>query len=315
MGTSEQVARALRAGSVNRAEALLAAAERRLVPLPERGVEIALLDWGGDGPLALLHHANGFCKGVWALVADGLRQRFRVVAMDARGHGDSSKPEGPRAYRWHHFAEDIVAVAERLVAERGDPRVAVGIGHSFGGTSMLGACVRRPRLFERIVLVDPVTPPPPDAVKTPERNRHVETLVAGARNRRASWPSRAQARAWWSERAFFRDWVSDALDLYVLDGLRDHIDGSVELKCPGEIEATIFGSDVDFDVFDLARAATTPALFQWAKRGNFPRALYEALAACMSEARVEDLDCGHLAPMERPDLVVDGVLRFVDAAP
>jgi pimeloyl-ACP methyl ester carboxylesterase len=207
-----------------------------------------------------------------------------------------------------------VAVAEALVAERADPRVAVGIGHSFGGTSMLGACVRRPRLFERVVLVDPVTPPPPAAVTTPERIRHLESLVSGARNRRASWPSRAQARDWWSQREFFQGWLPDALDLYVLDGLRDRADGSVELKCPGEIEATIFGASVDFDIFDLARAVTTPALFQWAKRGSFPRPLYEALAACMASARVEDVDCGHLVPMERPDLVVEGVLRFVDGA-
>jgi len=46
--------------------------ERRRLPLPGRGVEIALLDWGGDGPLVLMHHANGFCAGTFGLVAEAL---------------------------------------------------------------------------------------------------------------------------------------------------------------------------------------------------------------------------------------------------
>src|SRR5260221_8016211 len=82
------------------ARALLGRAERRTFHLPERGVTLAALDWGGRGPLALLHHANGFCKGVWALVADALRERGHVIAFDARGHGDSSRPEGADAYAW-----------------------------------------------------------------------------------------------------------------------------------------------------------------------------------------------------------------------
>ena len=57
------------------------------------GIEIALRDWGGDGPLALLHHANGFCAELWAQVAERLRGRFHLIALDARGHGASSKPD------------------------------------------------------------------------------------------------------------------------------------------------------------------------------------------------------------------------------
>ena len=68
------------------ARALLASAARRTIALPENGVEIALLDWGGEGPVALLHHANGFCKGVWGLVAEALRDRYRVIVrLDSGG--------------------------------------------------------------------------------------------------------------------------------------------------------------------------------------------------------------------------------------
>ena len=53
-----------------------------------------------------------------------------------------------------------------------------------------------------------------------------------------------------------------------------------------------------------------PTLFLWAREGNFPRSVYETLAASMPSAIVEDVDAGHLVPMERPDLVIAAVGRF-----
>ena len=147
--------------------------QRRHVELSS-GLEIALLDWGGEGPLALLHHANGFCAGCWAAVAEGLRPRYRVIAMDARGHGDSSKPRGGESYRWEHFGRDAGEVAAALAALSGAGRVALGLGHSFGGTALLTAAAERPALFERLVLVDPIVPPArpvPDGLRSGRRGK------------------------------------------------------------------------------------------------------------------------------------------------
>lgn len=298
------------------AASLLARAEQRKLVLPGRGVEIALLDWGGDGPLILLHHANGFCKGMWARVAEGLRADYRVVAMDARGHGDSSWPEGAPAdvFAWDEFALDLLAVAEALVAERGDAKLALGIGHSFGGTSMLGAASRRPELFERLLLVDPVTPPPPDR-ELPERMVHVQDLVERALKRRADWPSAEEARAWWAERDFFAAWQPEALDLYALDGLRSRDDGGVELKCSPVVEAAVFSQSRGPDVRELARRTKVPCLWLWARGGNFPLPFHQALVAMMPAARLEELDAGHLVPMEHPELIVEAARRFAGEEP
>lgn len=294
---------------------LLAGVARRRVGLAS-GIEIALLDWGGAGPLALLHHANGFCAGVWGLVAHALRGRFRVVALDARGHGESSKPTGPGMYRWERFAEDLLGVADVLVGEeaaRGRPaRIALGLGHSFGGTAILTAAARRPGMFERIVLVDPVVPLPPGAPMPPEREGHVATLAQAARERNPIWPSREAAVKAWAAKKFFAAWRPEALALYAAEGLRERADGQVELKCPGEVEAAIFEQSGQLDVFAEARALVTPALFLWAVGGDFPRAAYERLASLATQARVEDIEAGHLAVMERPDLVFDAVARFVE---
>jgi pimeloyl-ACP methyl ester carboxylesterase len=289
-------------------EAWLPDVARRRVSLAT-GVELALLDWGGEGPLALLHHANGFCAGVWGLVAEKLRDRYRVIALDARGHGDSSKPEGPAAYRWERFPEDVVALAEHLSKELGAERVALGLGHSFGGTAFLGAASRRPDLFERLVLVDPVTPPRPGSEASARRRPHTNALATGARRRAHVFASREDARSRWARRSLFAACDPRALDLYAVHGLRERPDGRVELKCPGEVEATIFES-ASIDVSAWAKGVRAPTLFLWARRGNFARATYEELASSMRAGRVAEVDAGHLVPLERPELVVAAVERF-----
>ena len=245
---------------------------RRIAP-SESAVEIALLDWGGEGPLALLHHANGFCSAVWEPVAERLRRHFRVVAMDARGHGDSSVPEGAASYRWDLFGRDLAGVAKALAAEHSEGRIALGLGHSFGGTAFLMASAAEPGLFERIALLDPVIPPPPSA-SSAERRRGSSELAEGARSRRNVWPNREAARVKWSQKAFFADWDARALEVYAAEGLRDRPDGQVELKCTGEVEALIFESGYDFDPWAIAPRVAASTRILWAQRGSFPREIF-----------------------------------------
>ncbi len=286
------------------ARALLSEATPSRVALAGRGVELALLEWPSAGPLALLHHANGFCKGTWARIAHELSSAYHVVALDARGHGDSSQPEAPAAYGWHEFALDALALAQQLRETHKKP-IALGLGHSFGGTSLLGAAARAPGLFERLVLLDPVVPL---VAVSPERAEHMAYMVEGARKRRANWSTRDEAREWWAERSLFANWTPEALDLYALDGLRESEAGGVELKCPGAIEAAVFSGGRGVDVAAIAEQVSAPTLWVWAARGNFPRESYQAAAARMPHARVETADASHLIPMEQPGLVVEVVL-------
>jgi len=281
--------------------------ERRRLPLPERGVELSLLDFGGEGPPLLAHHANGFCAGLWAPVAERLREQFHVVALDARGHGDSSHPEDPGAFEWHCFADDLAAIAAHLAERAGRP-VAVGLGHSFGGTATLAAAASRPGLFERVVCVDPVVFPSeaPDAA----RRAHGQSLVDGARRRRREWPDRKAAIEHFRPRGLFAGWTDRALALYVDEGMKRRPDGTLALKCAPEVEAAVFAGARGFDLFERVDGLATPALLLWARHGNFPRTLYERLVAGMADGRVEDVDAGHLVPMEKPEIVIDAVLGF-----
>jgi len=289
---------------------MLSQVRRRKLALPDLAIEIALLDWGGKGPLALLHHANGFCAGVWGPVAKRLREHYRVIAMDARGHGDSSKPEGADGYRWELFGRDVLGVAEILAAEHPEGRVGLGLGHSFGGTAILMASAERPDLFERNVLVDPVILSTVGERASSAADSPGNALAERSRKRRQVWPSREAVREKWLEKEFFANWDPEALDLYLAEGFADRSDGQVELKCSGDTEAAIFEANGSFDVWSSAERVRTPTLIEWSPRGLFPRAVYERLAARMTDAKVCDIDAGHLAPMQHPDRVVAPILEF-----
>jgi pimeloyl-ACP methyl ester carboxylesterase len=289
---------------------VLTQVSRRRIQLPDSGIEIALLDWGGDGPLALLHHANGYCAAAWAPVAERLRDHYRVVAMDARGHGDSSKPVGAENYHWVHFGRDLIGVAEQLATAHPDQKVALGLGHSLGGAALLLASAERPDLFGCQVWIDPVIPPPDPARPESRWRRSVDVLIQGALKRRHVWPSRRDARLQWLEKKVFADWDPQVLDLYLAEGLLERADGQVELKCPGVVEAAIFEASLSVDLWPIAQRVRVQTLIQWAKRGDFTRRAFERLVDCLADARVVDVDSGHLVPMERPDLVVEAVLEF-----
>lgn len=286
---------------------MLDGVQRIRLPGGDAGVEIAVLDFGGQGPAVLLHHATGFCAALWAPVAERLAERFRVFAMDARGHGDSSKPPPPESYRWDAFGRDVEAVAARLTEAHGP--LALGVGHSFGGTALALAEAARPGLFERLLLVDPIiAPADPELRGTFGR---ANPMAAGARRRHCEWPSRAAARTRWAGRPAFASWTPLALDLYAAEGLEARADGGVMLKCPPEVEASIFEQGASVDLMLHAHCLRASVVVLWARGGDFPREHFEEFARRVPDGFVRDLAAGHLVLMEDPELLVAALLGLV----
>ena len=66
----------------------------------------------GDGEVVLLIHGLGSSSGDWEPQVPVLASRYRVLAVDLRGHGQSSKPAGP--YSIAMFADDVAELIEAL---------------------------------------------------------------------------------------------------------------------------------------------------------------------------------------------------------
>ncbi|MEV6299945.1 alpha/beta fold hydrolase [Actinoplanes sp. NPDC051861] len=116
------------------------------------GVEIHFQSWDGDPdqPLVLLHHgfiANGTTNWVLPGVVGALQAAGRrVVAIDARGHGESGKPHDPAFYGERRMSEDVVTLLDLLGATEVDL-----VGYSMGGIVSLITATRESRVRRLVV--------------------------------------------------------------------------------------------------------------------------------------------------------------------
>lgn len=262
------------------------------------GVANHYLDWGGDGPPLVLIHATGFLGALWRPIAEQLSSRFRVVAVDQRGHGDSGKPAD--GYTFEAFAADLQCVIEELELER-----PIAAGHSSGATTIVVHAARYPGVISRAVLIEPILPRP-EWYKRPQEGRNANSLADQARKRRAVWPDREELLQTYRTRKTFERWQEDTLRIYVDEGTRPRDDGQVELKCPPELEAKFFEAVTKLDVWPMVSKLECPTLVLWGTESHLQahgpdRGLEDALPQART-VHVSDTD--HFLPQERPDEVV-----------
>jgi pimeloyl-ACP methyl ester carboxylesterase len=115
------------------------------------GPNIHVLDWGGQGPPAVLLHGGSLTAHTWDYVAIALRADFRLVALDMRGHGAS---DWASDYSVESFATDLTTVIDGLGIER--TRI---VGMSFGGTVACEFALRHPDRTESLAMVDVTSRP------------------------------------------------------------------------------------------------------------------------------------------------------------
>ena len=202
----------------------------------------------GSGELALvfLHYYGGSSR-TWDKVAQALPDRYRIVAIDHRGWGDSDAPAN--GYRIADLANDAAGVIDALGLKR-----YVLVGHSMGGKVAQLMASRRPKGLEGLVLVAP-SPPTPMLLSEAQRATlssayqsresvefvidHVLTarpLDAACREQviEDSLKAAPQAKAAWPDVAMAED-ISAAVEsigvpTLVISGERDQVDRVATLE-------------------------------------------------------------------------------------
>lgn len=113
------------------------------------GLRLHYQDFGTAGKPVLLCLHGGAAHGHWFdFVAPGLTPDHHVLALDQRGHGDSSWAEPP-AYSYRDYAADLDKMAAKL-----DLRDFTLIGHSMGGMVALVYAATYPGRMKKLVIVD-----------------------------------------------------------------------------------------------------------------------------------------------------------------
>ncbi|WP_225812245.1 alpha/beta fold hydrolase [Streptomyces spinosus] len=167
------------------------------------GVRLSCRDWGGTGqPIVLLHGLAGHA-GEWDMLAGRLSSRYRVVAVDQRGHGASERH--PQDVSRAAYVADVIAIVDQLALQR--PAL---VGQSLGGHTAMLTAAAHPERVRALVLVEagPGGPNPNgpadiggwlDSWPTPFPSREAAAAFLGGGPVGAGWAAGLEERegGWW----------------------------------------------------------------------------------------------------------------------
>jgi len=121
------------------------------------GLRFRYLEWGErDAPPVLLLHGFSSTAVAWREVGEALADRYRVVALDQRGHG-ASEWDSQGRYTIPDFVSDARELSQRL-----NLAPFVLVGHSMGGSIAYTYASTYPEDVTRLVIEDAAPRPAND---------------------------------------------------------------------------------------------------------------------------------------------------------
>lgn len=247
------------------------------------GVRVHYQVEGSGQPLVLYHGLTG-SGDRWrdtGYVA-GLRDHYRLILLDARGHGLSDKPHDPAVYNRRLQAGDVVAVLDDL-----DIPTAQFWGHSLGGNIALTLGRYQPQRVSALVITG-YSPFAAEVEETAEMAAWATDLaggmpsfVAGYEARHGTLPDDARAR-----------WLAN--------------DGLALSACVANMIAEADGRHVH----ELPQVAQPTLLLVGSLEPFFPRA--EEASRLLPQGRFAPLPgLDHVQTFFRDDLVLPHVREFL----
>ena len=242
----------------------------------------------GSGPAVVAVHGLGGTKGSFLPTVVALSDRFRVIAADLPGFGDSEKPIGA-GYDARFFARAVIDLLDALELDR-----AHLIGNSLGGRVALEVGLLHPGRVDRLALLAPslawrrgrpwaplvrLTRPELGLVQLAPRplvGAIVHRLIPGADD---GWTAAGVDE-------FLRAYLTPAGRAAFYAAARH-----IYLEEPHGKEG----------FWTRLRSLEPDALFVWGRRdGLVPIAFARHVADALPQARHVVLDCGHVPQIERP---------------
>jgi 3-oxoadipate enol-lactonase len=236
-----------------------------------------LVEGPDDAPALVLLNSLGTDLRMWDAQAAALRDEFRVVRCDTRGHGGSPLAAPP--WTLADLGEDVLALLDSLGTRR-----ASFAGVSLGGATAVWIAAHAPERVERLVACFTAAyfgPPDP----------WIERAAT----------FRAEGVAAVSEAVLGR-WFTDAID----PDLRARMKAMIDATPPeGYAAATEVVAHIDLRD-DLAKVTAPTVVLSGTEDPATPPPIGRALADGIPDAEfVEVTGAAHLGNVERPELVTD----------
>jgi len=251
----------------------------------------------GSGPPVLLLHGHTLDRRLWnpvtpRLVAAGLR----ILRVDLRGHGLSSRPDF--GYHPSHHAADVAAVLDAAAVGP-----VVGVGHSIGGAVLLEVAVTMPERLAAMVLVSPVMP------DRPFEPAFMDNLREVARAIRSEGVRAAMAGPWDRSPLFEYSYRRPEIRRAAAAITRDFPGAEYLATQRDRVERS-------WSLPDRLREIMLPTVVAVGEK-EMPgfRAYAEEAGAGIPGAHLEIFEnCGHLLPLEAPERLAAAIVDIAQRA-
>lgn len=224
-----------------------------------------LIELGGELTKPPLHIAlaNGFVAETYLPLLRPFMNDYRAICLPPRAFWNEGAPPAIQPMDdWRILADDLIAGLEQF-----NLKDVLAIGHSFGGMATLLAALKRPDLFQGIILLDPtiLTPEIYQAIRQQraagEQDKHF--LAQMASRRRNSFTSRQDAFERFRSKDLFAQWSDEVIQLYADYGTVENEDGTRRLAWSPEWEAYYYsiGYTEAWEMLPSLNALDLPMLF------------------------------------------------------
>ncbi len=257
------------------------------------------LEWGkAEAPaLILLHGFTGHAR-TWDHIAAPMADRFKVLALDQRGHGDSDRaPDGN--YRVASMAQDLAAFADALCLNRFSL-----VGQSMGGRVAIAYAGSHPGRVERLVLVD-IGPE-----IAPEGLARIRTTVGNIPDELAS-----EEQAYLLLRTASPRYSEPLLRHRIKHGFHRLADGRLTWKYDKVLRTQARENRRDVpDLWpDLARIDCPTLIVRGIESDVLSPQIAKRMLEVLPDGRlVEVADAGHTVPGDQPEAFLAGIRGFLE---
>ena len=261
--------------------------------LEVNGLRIHYVDWGGEGkpPFVMVHGLDRVAR-TFDHLATRFTSKYRVLAIDMRGHGDSGwDPQG------RYLVEDHVGDLEGVVGQL-ELRDLVLWGNSTGGRVVQVFAGKHPELVSRVISED----------VGPERPRQIaDTYAKRVQQEQAGWASQDELLA--QLRKSNPRMSPAVLEPYVRYGTKKRADGRIEWKRDPQLVKGFVATEL----WRYVRNIKAPILYIIGGRSNIvPPETQDELRKTLPNAQLVTIpDVGHYPSDEKTDEVVTIVNRFL----